>query len=204
MTGFGRGTVEAGAVRPGTVQSGTADGVAGRVGRARQDKGAATAETKDELKAFQAALRAEHAAVYGYGIVGGRVDEGRRAQARTAFDAHRARRDALERTVRDLGGTPEPSAAAYSLPFAVPDSAAAVRLAVALEDKVCGVYSDLVRATSGTSRADAAADLREAAVRAVRWRGGSVAFPGLAERRDSATSPRADASGSPGASASHD
>ena len=74
------------------------------------------------------------------------------------------------------------AAAAYALPFAVPDAAAALRLAAELEDRVAGVYSDLVRAAEGPLRQDAAAALREAAVRAVRWRGGSVAFPGLAER----------------------
>ncbi|MBQ0969475.1 ferritin-like domain-containing protein [Streptomyces sp. RK23] len=134
------------------------------------------------LDALQAALAAEHAAVYGYGVVGGRIAEERRAEARTAYDAHRARRDALAREVRDLGGAPVAAAAGYALPFSVPDSAAAVRLAAELEDRVAGVYSDLVRAAEGDGRASAAAALREAAVRAVRWRGGSVAFPGLAER----------------------
>ncbi|MFG3126100.1 ferritin-like domain-containing protein [Streptomyces tendae] len=134
------------------------------------------------LDALQAALAAEHAAVYGYGVVGGRIAGERRAEARTAYDAHRARRDALAREVRDLGGTPVAAAAGYALPFSVPDSAAAVRLAAELEDRVAGVYSDLVRAAESDGRASAAAALREAAVRAVRWRGGSVAFPGLAER----------------------
>jgi hypothetical protein len=60
-----------------------------------------------------------------------------------------------------------------------------VRLAAELEDRVAGVYSDLVRAVDGDRRAAAAGALREAAVRAVRWRGGSVAFPGLAERAGS-------------------
>ncbi|MFJ9040055.1 ferritin-like domain-containing protein [Streptomyces sp. NPDC102406] len=145
----------------------------------------------DLLAAVQAALRAEHAAVYGYGVVGGRIREGRRAEARAAYDAHRARRDELRRTVRDLGGDPEESAGAYALPFPVPDSAAAARLAADIEDKVAGVYADLVRAASGERRRGAADALREAAVRAVRWRGGSVAFPGLAERAavPSASSP---------------
>ncbi|MFG2760481.1 DUF4439 domain-containing protein [Streptomyces wuyuanensis] len=136
----------------------------------------------DTLAAAQAALAAEHAAVYGYGVVGGRVGETRRAEAAAAYAAHRARRDALERTVRDLGGKPVAAQAAYTLPFAVPDAASAVRLAAVLEDRVAGVYSDLVRATRGPQRHDAAVALREAAVRAVRWRGTGVAFPGLAER----------------------
>ncbi|WP_030944927.1 ferritin-like domain-containing protein [Streptomyces sp. NRRL S-646] len=140
-----------------------------------------------ELKALQAALAAEHAAVYGYGVVGGQIRAGRRTEAQAAYDAHRARRDALTREVRDLGGTPVAAAAGYALPFPVSDSAAAVRLATELEDRVAGVYSDLVRATGGERRRMAAGALREAAVRAVRWSGESVAFPGLAER--AATAP---------------
>ncbi|WP_329137177.1 ferritin-like domain-containing protein [Streptomyces sp. NBC_01476] len=135
-----------------------------------------------ELDAAQAALAAEHAAVYGYGVVGGRVGGAREAEARQAYDAHRARRDALSRTVTDLGGKPVAAAAGYELPFAVTDAAGAVRLAAFLEDRVAGAYGDLVRAATGAVRGDAAAGLREAAVRAVRWSGGSVPFPGLAER----------------------
>jgi hypothetical protein len=144
--------------------------------------GAKDAAKDRRLDALQAALAAEHAAVYGYGVVGGRIGEDRRPEARTAYDAHRARRDALARAVRDEGGSPVAAAAGYALPFAVPDAAAAVRLAAELEDGVAGVYSDLVRAAEGGLRTTAADALREAAVRAVRWRGGSVAFPGLAER----------------------
>ncbi|MGW5127798.1 ferritin-like domain-containing protein [Streptomyces sp. NPDC004069] len=143
------------------------------------------------LEALQAALAAEHAAVYGYGVVGGRIGESRRAEARSAYDAHRARRDALVREVRDLGGQPVAAAAAYALPFPVPDSAAAVRFAAELEERVAGVYSDLVRAGAGEQRREAAGALREAAVRAVRWRGESVAFPGLAERSGAAGRPTA-------------
>ncbi|GAB2972789.1 ferritin-like domain-containing protein [Streptomyces pseudoechinosporeus] len=147
------------------------------------------AEASAELKAVQAALRAEHAAVYGYGVVGGKAGEERRAEAQAAYDAHRARRDALARAVRDLDGKPEPAAAAYALPFPVTDADAAVRLAVELEERVAGVYSDVVRAAGGARRRDAAQALREAAVRAARWRGGSVAFPGLAERAAPAAAP---------------
>ncbi|MEI7030751.1 ferritin-like domain-containing protein [Streptomyces pratensis] len=134
------------------------------------------------LTAAQAALAAEHAAVYGYGALGGRLDGKRRAEARAAYDGHRARRDALARTVRDLGGTPVAAEAAYALPFAVADAPTAERLAAVLEDRVAGVYADLVRACEGPQRKEAAGALREAAVRSARWRGGNVAFPGLVER----------------------
>ncbi|WP_329221544.1 ferritin-like domain-containing protein [Streptomyces sp. NBC_01485] len=153
--------------------------------------------TSAELTALQAALAAEHAAVYGYGVVGGRLSQERRTEALAAYDAHRARRDALAREVRGLGAEPVAASAGYALPFPVPDSTAAVRLAAELEERVAGVYSDLVRAATRTRRRDAAAALREAAVRAVRWRGGSVPFPGLAERTgaDPATDPATAAAG---------
>ncbi|WP_228984693.1 ferritin-like domain-containing protein, partial [Streptomyces sp. DH12] len=96
---------------------------------------------------LQAALAAEHAAVYGYGVVGGRIGEQRRTEARTAYDAHRARRDALVRDVKGAGGTPVAAAAGYALPFPVPDAAAAARLAAELEMRVAGVYADLVRSS---------------------------------------------------------
>ncbi|MEV1048473.1 ferritin-like domain-containing protein [Streptomyces sp. NPDC049916] len=134
------------------------------------------------LTAAQAALAAEHAAVYGYGALGGRLDGKRRSEASAAFDGHRASRDALARAVRDLGGRPVASDAAYALPFAVADAPSAVRLAAVLEDRVAGAYADLVRAAEGPLRGRAAGALREAAVRSARWRGGNVAFPGLAER----------------------
>ncbi|MEV5875520.1 ferritin-like domain-containing protein [Streptomyces sp. NPDC052101] len=155
-----------------------------------------------ELTALQAALAAEHAAVYGYGVVGGRIGAARQGEARAAYDAHRASRDALTRAVRDLGGQPVAADAAYALPFPVPDPAGAVRLAAQLEERLAGVYADLVRAATGARRAAAAAALREAAVRAVRWSGQSVAFPGLAERVGEGTgaagaAPSASASAAP-------
>lgn len=140
-----------------------------------------------ELRALQAALAAEHAAVYGYGVVGGRIGTERRTEARTAYDAHRARRDALVRAVKDAGAAPVAAAAGYALPFPVQDAPAAIRLAARLEDRVAGVYADLVRASTGERRREAAEAMREAAVRSVRWSGESVAFPGLAERGGTAS-----------------
>ncbi|WP_299533182.1 ferritin-like domain-containing protein [uncultured Streptomyces sp.] len=147
------------------------------------------------LEAAQAALAAEHAAVYGYGVVGARSEGARRSDATAAYDAHRARRDTLARTVRELGGDPVAASAAYALPFAVRDDGAAVRLAVVLEEGVAGACADLVRATDGDLRGVAALALREAAVRAARWRGGGVAFPGLAERADEPSDEPAEAAG---------
>ncbi|MFF8265784.1 ferritin-like domain-containing protein [Streptomyces sp. NPDC016562] len=134
------------------------------------------------LEAAQAALAAEHAASYGYGVIGARTTGARATEAREAYGAHLARRDALTRTVRELGGAPRPSAAAYALPFEVRTAADAERLAADIEDRVAGAYADLVRSAEGPLRREAADALSAAAVRSARWRGAGVAFPGLPER----------------------
>ncbi|GGO93575.1 ferritin-like domain-containing protein [Wenjunlia tyrosinilytica] len=159
--------------------------------------GSPTTQPPGAVKALQSALAAEHAAVYGFGVVGAKLDGARRTRARNAYDAHRSRRDALERTVRDLGAQPAAAAPAYALPFSVTDEAAALRLAAVLEDRVAAVYADVVRETRGHLREEAARALREAAVRAVGWRGRGVAFPGLPERA-LGTSTEASPSASPG------
>jgi hypothetical protein len=155
-----------------------------------------------ELAAAQAALAAEHATVYGYGVVGAWAAEPDRAEVRELYAAHQKRRDALARLVRELGGSPVAAAAGYALPFAVADAPAARALATVLEERLAGAYADLVRATGGEARLAAADELRRAALRAARWRGGPAAFPGLAEYAEAAGTasgdPAGDAAGSGG------
>ncbi|WP_436777698.1 ferritin-like domain-containing protein [Yinghuangia sp. YIM S09857] len=134
------------------------------------------------VQALQSLLDAENAAVYGYGVVGAKSDGAAQAQARTAYDAHRARRDEVEGLITGQGGRPRAAAAAYTLPFAVDTSADAARLAVYLEDGVAAHLVDLVAASGGDQRISAAKWLQQNAVEAARWRGASVAFPGLPER----------------------
>jgi phage tail sheath gpL-like len=156
--------------------------------------------TAAALAALQGALAAEHAAVYGYGVVGAELSGSQRTQAVTAYQAHLALRDALQREVSAAGAVPVAASAGYELPFPVPDAASAVRLAVVLEERLAGVYANAVQATSGTLRTEAAGRLQDAALRALSWRGSSVPFPGLPERSvASGSSPSATAS----ASASH-
>ncbi|MFD9354292.1 ferritin-like domain-containing protein [Streptomyces sp. NPDC060031] len=135
------------------------------------------------LEAAQSALAAEHAAAYGYGVIGARATAARQGEAREAYGEHLARRDALARTVREMGGSPRPAEAAYTLPFPLRAPGDAERLAAEIEDRVAGAYSDLVRAAEGPLRREAADALSAAAVRAARWRGVGVAFPGLTEKR---------------------
>ncbi len=129
------------------------------------------------LEAAQAALAAEHAAAYAYGVIGARASAARAAEAREAYGGHLARRDALVRSVREMGGAPRPAEPAYALPY---------DCLLYIEDRVAGAYSDLVRAADGRLRREAADALSAAAVRAARWRGVGVAFPGLTERAEPA------------------
>ncbi|MFJ9697789.1 ferritin-like domain-containing protein [Kitasatospora sp. NPDC101183] len=129
---------------------------------------------------MQSALGAEHAAVYGYGVVGARLpDDQQRADARTALAAHEARRDSWQRLLTTLGAAPTPAGGGYRLPFPVQDAATAARLAAHLETGLTAVYADLVAALPGPHRPTAATALQEAAVRARRWGAPATAFPGI-------------------------
>ena len=72
-----------------------------------------------DIAALQAALAAEHAAVYGYGIVGAMVTGGAETLARADWLAHQEARDTLEAMLVKLGATPVAASPAYQLPFAV-------------------------------------------------------------------------------------
>jgi hypothetical protein len=113
-------------------------GVQGR-GQDRQEERTLTERTwtrGEPVDAMQTALAAEHAAIWGYGVVGARVAADLRGQVREADSAHRARRDVTAATVRTLGGDPAPTHASYQLPFRVTDQPSALRLAVHLEQGV--------------------------------------------------------------------
>ncbi|GAA2032353.1 ferritin-like domain-containing protein [Catenulispora yoronensis] len=131
---------------------------------------------------LQAALENEHAAVYGYGVLTVRLAGAQRDAARNAFDTHRARRDILIGLIEAQGDKPVAAAPAYALPFPVAGAADATRLAAQLEERLGASYADVVQASSGDVRRTGLEWLTDAAVRAVRWRGTSVAFPGLPER----------------------
>ncbi len=130
-------------------------------------------------------LEAEHATVYGYGVLGARLDTGPRRLALLAYDSHRSRRDQLAVRLRARGGDPEPPPPAYDV--AVDDEAEALALAVRLEEGVAVRWRDLVAGTDDRQlRQLALAGLQECAVRAAQWRRqagtspATVAFPGVA------------------------
>jgi hypothetical protein len=129
--------------------------------------------------ALQAALAAEHAAVYGYGVVGAYLTGTSRATATADWMAHQVSRDTLEAMLRSRGAQPVAAAVGYQLPVAVRTPAGAARLAVTLEDRVATAYLGLVAVSATAVRQFGAEQLQVSALRAAAWRGSTVAFPGL-------------------------
>ena len=122
-----------------------------------------------ELDRLAALLSAAHAAVYGYGVLGARLDEPTRRTALAAYDVHRARRDGLAAQLRVRGADPAPSLPAYDVEVA--DAAEAVALAVRLEEGMALRWRDLVGATDDEQlRRLGLSGLQETAVRAATWR----------------------------------
>jgi hypothetical protein len=131
------------------------------------------------VAALQGALAAEHAAVYGYGVVGAMLSGTAQADARTDWTAHRIARDTLIMMLTKLGTTPVVASPAYELPFAVTDAQSAEKLAVALEDGVTRAYLGVVAVNDPALRAFGAQAMQATANRAVAWSGATTAFPGM-------------------------
>lgn len=134
------------------------------------------------VAALQAALAAEHAAIYGYGVAGARLAGARQAQALRDWDAHQSARDTLVSMLAARGTKPVMSATAYQLPFQVRGASTAVALLALLEDGVTRAYLGVVAVTDPAVRSFGARSANAAALRAATWRGRTTAFPGLALR----------------------
>jgi hypothetical protein len=137
------------------------------------------AERAAAVGALQAALAAEHAAVYGYGVAGAHLSGARQRAAAQDWRIHEASRDALAAMITALGAQPVAAAAAYRLPFRVNSGRAAVSLAAFLEDRVATAYLGVVALSEARLRLFGARALESAALRAAGWRGRTLAFPGL-------------------------
>jgi ferritin-like protein len=137
------------------------------------------------LQQLSAALAAEEAAIYAYGIVGVKLTgSGDRTEARSAEQTHRNRRDVLVSKLAEMKASTAPAPAAYELPFAVTDRAEALKLAIHVEDGVAAAWRAVLPVTRNADRTDALGALTDAAVRATRWRRlaevtpVTLAFPG--------------------------
>jgi hypothetical protein len=131
------------------------------------------------IDAAQAALAGEHACVYGYGVVGAHLPDGGEA-AHAALTAHRQRRDALIGLIIAAEADPVAAEPGYALPSPVTDETSARALAVLLEERLGGLYADLVGAApSPELREFGVRGVVAAAVQSLAWGGSPTAFPGL-------------------------
>lgn len=138
------------------------------------------------IEALQRALAAEHAAVWGYGLVGAALPPAQQPLAASADQAHRAHRDALEETLRARRRTPVAAAASYLLPFPVSGPQSARALAAHLEQgTAANWYALLPAVTAPADRRLAVSALTDAATRGLQWRlllpgePSTVPFPGV-------------------------
>jgi hypothetical protein len=134
--------------------------------------------------ALVAVLAGEHAAIYGYGVVGAHLTGALLTQGRQAEGTHRNRRDALLEALSAAGTTPPAADPVYALPFPVTDQASAIRLARQIEERTGALWRAVLPAGSVDQRRTALDGLTDSALRAARWRRaagqqpGTVALPG--------------------------
>jgi hypothetical protein len=133
------------------------------------------------VAALQAALAAEHAAIFGYGVAGAHLTGDRQAAAGRDWTGHNQARDTLAAMISSLGAVPAAAQASYRLPFRVHDAASAMSLAAYLEDGVTRAYLGLVAVSDQRLRHFGAMAMQDAAQRAATWRGSTQAFPGLSQ-----------------------
>jgi hypothetical protein len=134
---------------------------------------------------FTAALRAEYAALFAYGVIGAHLDAKTVAQGRSAELAHRSRRDALLVRLSANGLTPPGAEPAYALPFPVATQADAIKLAVRIEELTAAFWREALGDTVDEARKVVLDALVNCAVQATRWRRlgaitpSTVPFPGV-------------------------
>jgi hypothetical protein len=131
------------------------------------------------VPALQAALAAENAAIFGYGVAGAHLTGSGLAAAEQDWTRHNEARDTLVAMIRRLGATPAPTQAFYQIPFRVHDASSAMALAAYLEDGVTKAYLGLVAVRDQRLRRFGALAMQGTAQRAAFWRGSTQAFPGL-------------------------
>jgi hypothetical protein len=131
------------------------------------------------VTALQAALAAENAAIFGYGVAGAHLTGSAQATAGQDWTGHNQSRDTLAAMISGRGAVPVAAQASYRLPFRVHETATAMALAAYLEDGVTQAYLGLVAVSDQRLRQFGAIAVQAAAQRAASWRGSTQAFPGL-------------------------
>src|SRR5918994_4360932 len=138
---------------------------------ADDDTEAGTPDERTENAALSEALAAEHAAVWGYGVVGAALDPTAQAAAVASEVAHRDVRDQVVPLLAERGTEPVGAEGGYTLPFPVLSPIDAAALAVTLEDGVAAAWVRVLdQSVERSTRELAVGALSAAEVRAVGWR----------------------------------
>lgn len=135
------------------------------------------------VDALQGTLAAEHAAVYVFGVLGGRAavlgESPLRPALATAHDAHVARRNQVRVLVRSAGADPVAAEPAYDLPRALTTARQITAEALRTERACVTTYAALVAATTGADRAWAVGTLSAGALSELSFGGAPLPLPGL-------------------------
>lgn len=147
--------------------------------------------TAVERRGLADAVRAEHAAVYAYGIVDAYSAPQRRRAVTEASAVHRSRRDVAMRLLRADGIEPPVAEAGYVIPAAVTDPVSAAALAAEVESETAVAWRAVLEQSTpqpdgatGGLRSTALEALTDCAVRGATWRAvlgqrpPTTAFPG--------------------------
>ncbi|CAM4039749.1 MULTISPECIES: ferritin-like domain-containing protein [Tsukamurella] len=122
-------------------------------------------------EAAVAALQAEYAAVYLYGVVDAYASPARRGEIAKYAAEHRAQRDSLVSALGGAGVQVPVAAPAYTPPEPVTDPVSAAKVAAAVEDDSAAAYRSLLsKGDSDGLRHLGVTGLGAAAVRGARWR----------------------------------
>lgn len=131
---------------------------------------------------LQAALAAEHAAVWIYGVIGGQTSQaespGLYELVVQAYRAHRGNRDQLVTAIARAGEEPAAAAVGYELGDVSTESRARA-VALGVEQRCSAVFAAAVAATSGPHRRFAIAALTGSALRELGFGGSPATWPGL-------------------------
>ena len=156
---------------------------------AEETSGNGALDEGTENTALGAALAAEHAAVWGYGVVGAALGAAGQETAAASENAHRDVRDLVTALLAGRKADVVGAAGGYALPFPVLSEIDAATLAATLEDGVAAAWVRVLdQAAERSTRELAVGVLSAAEMRAVSWRTAAGQapvtrpFPGLTDQ----------------------
>lgn len=127
-------------------------------------------------EAWEAIALGEAAAVYGYGVLAGRLDQPQRTEAANLAVAHARDRDRA-RAALSAHGSQLDLPTVFELPEPLRTPADARRVAALLESRLVTVYANAAPALTGADRLFAAQAAQSAQVRAIGWGAESQPIP---------------------------